>query len=308
MVDIRLPSITGTTEKEQLLQIKSYLHQLVGQLQWALNDVGKSEVQVVPTVPATPSVQYVIPHAVAAMSEMDAQARFDEIKPLIIKSAEIVNAYYEEINKRLVSLYVAESDFGTFKQAMEQDIVANSNDVTQAFSNIQKIESRVGSVGQDIEAISDNIEKNVKPALDSLSDDVGNLGTGIKDLKDNVDSDLKDVKGAIDNINYSLVAVNANIKSGLLYYDENGIPVYGLEVGQRTMIDGVEVFNKFARFTSDRLSFYDQNDNEVAYISDRKLYINHVEIRGTFRMGGFVRTVLADGSIVKRWVVRGGEG
>ena len=38
-VEIRLPNITGKTEKEQLLQLKSYLYQLSEQLQWAFDNV-----------------------------------------------------------------------------------------------------------------------------------------------------------------------------------------------------------------------------------------------------------------------------
>ena len=34
-IDIRYPNITGVTEREQLAQIKSYLHQLVEQLNYA---------------------------------------------------------------------------------------------------------------------------------------------------------------------------------------------------------------------------------------------------------------------------------
>ena len=37
MINIRLPNITAATEKEQIMQIKSYLHQLVGDLNWALS-------------------------------------------------------------------------------------------------------------------------------------------------------------------------------------------------------------------------------------------------------------------------------
>ena len=87
-----------------------------------------------------------------------------------------------------------------------------------------------------------------------------------------------------------------------IYEDANGIPVYGLEVGQKNIVDGVEVFNKYARFTSDRLSFYDRNDTEVAYISDKKLYINNVEITGSYKIGRFVDTVLPDGGVVTKWV------
>ncbi len=267
-IDLRYPNITGRSEREQLAQMKSYMHQLVEQLQWAFNAMdgkGEKEAQVVVNnITSRPS------------TTIDGQATFDAVKALIIKSADIVNAYYEEINHRLEGVYVAESDFGTFIQQTSQDMKNNSVANEQKFTNIQEIAS--------------------------------GLDNSIQGLKTEVDSNLKDIRGNIEDISHTLIAVNANIRRGLLYYDENEVPVYGLEIGQRTMIDGVEVFDKYARFTSDKLSFYDKNDNEVAYISDRKLYINHVEVNGTFRMGGFVRTVLTDGSIVKRWVDKGGEG
>lgn len=37
MINIRMPNITGKTETEQLQQIKSFLHQLVNELNWALS-------------------------------------------------------------------------------------------------------------------------------------------------------------------------------------------------------------------------------------------------------------------------------
>ena len=44
-VNIRYPSITATTEREQISQIKSYLHQLVEQLNYALPSIGSSGTQ-----------------------------------------------------------------------------------------------------------------------------------------------------------------------------------------------------------------------------------------------------------------------
>ena len=64
--------------------------------------------------------------------------------------------------------------------------------------------------------------------------------------------------------------------------------MYGVEVGQTNNVNGEDVFKKFARFTADRLSFYDQNNNEVAYISDYKLYITSVEILYNLIGGGFI--------------------
>lgn len=222
--DFRYPNITGLSEKEQLTQLKSYMHQLVDQLNWAFNSIDTSSGN-----GSTSTPRYVV----APGGKMDAQASFNAIKGLIIKSADIVNAYYEEINSRLEGAYVAESDFGTFIEQTTQDVSENSKEIERSFTHIQRI----------------------------LSD--------------------------IENISYRLIETNAHINSGLLYFDENEIPIYGLEIGQKNVIDGVEVFNKYARFTSDRLSFYDQNGTEVAYISDYKLYITHLEILGSIKGGGF---------------------
>lgn len=236
-VNIRLPNITGDTDAEKLRQLQSYIYQLVEELNFALAAVEKE---------AAPEVQ--TPSAASDTSkENDPVTSFNSIKALIIKSADIVNAYYDKINTRLEGLYVAQSDFGTFAEQTTNDIEANSSAISQYYTNLQQI-------------ITD-----------------------------------------IESLDRTLIEVKAHIKSGLLEND-NGVPIYGIEIGQRTVIDGEETFNKYARFTSDELSFYDSNNNKVAYVSDRKLYITAVEITGTFIMGGFVDSVLADGSIVTKWV------
>ncbi len=244
MTNIRLPNITAHTEREQLLQVKSYLHQLVQELNFALSSIESGN--------STSAAAAQKQTSGNAVTKNELLTSYNELRSLIIKSAETVKAYSEAAEERYKSLYVAQSDFGTYTEAAEQTITKNSKAIESFYENVQEI----------------------------LTD--------------------------IESLEHSLIEVSANIKSGLLYYDDSGVPVYGVEVGQRTSIDGEEVFDKFARFTSDRLSFYDQNDNEVAYISDYKLYINHVEIRGSLREGGYVDTVTSDGGIVTKWVGIGG--
>lgn len=82
---------------------------------------------------------------------------------------------------------------------------------------------------------------------------------------------------------------NAYIRTGLLYETSAGVPIYGVEIGQRStqIIDGEEVVvmdNLVSRFTSDRLSFF-QGEAEVAYISNKRLYITDAEIAGTLTVG-----------------------
>ena len=225
-IDIRLPNINASTEEGQLMQIKSYLYQFAEQLKYAIStledggatssEADRQAISVSPAETATPG------------------STFNSIKSLIIKSADIVNAYYEEINRRLEGEYVAQSEFGTYSEQTSQTISENSTAIEQVFNNIQQINS------------------------------------------------------ALEEITHTLIEVNAYMKSGLLAYDNNGVPIYGLEVGQRNTVDGEEIFNKYARFTANRLSFYDQNDTEVAYMSDYKFYITNGEITGTLKLGAFL--------------------
>ena len=238
MINIRLPNITAQTEREQLLQVKSYLHQLANELNWALSAIesGGSTAAVVKQSTGN------------SVTKEELATSYNELRSLIIKSANTVMAYSETAEEIYNSRYVAQSDFGTYKEEASQKILKNSQSVENFYEDVQEI-------------ITD-----------------------------------------IETLQHSMIEVSANIKSGLLYYDTSGVPVYGLEVGQRTVIDGVETFDKFARFTSDRLSFYNQSGNEVAYISDYKLYITHVEIKGSLKEGGYEDTVTADGGIVTKWV------
>ena len=264
-IDIRLPSITATTEREQLQQMKSYLFQLAEQLQWALQNVDTSNhtVAVAPTAKSLTS---------SAQTPVSAETTFGSLKALIIKSADIVDAYYEEINKRLVGMYVAESDFGTFQEQTSLDIAANSENIKLAYGNIQEIRT-----GVDL-------------SLNELLGDIGGIDTK--------------VENGLGTINSYLLDVKANIKVGHLNKDRaDETPIYGVEVGQTNTINGEEKFNKFARFTADRLSFYDRNGIEVAYISDYKLYITHAEVTGALKIGGYL--VDTTNGLTFRWVGRG---
>ena len=97
--DFRYPQINGATEKEQLQQMKTYIHQLVDELKWALNSVESPQSNVVVIQQKQSNANSGV--GTIGMDELDddsVQAHFNEIKPLIIKSADIVNAYYEAIN------------------------------------------------------------------------------------------------------------------------------------------------------------------------------------------------------------------
>ena len=429
-IELRLPNITGVTEKEQLLQIKSYLYQLSQELQYAFETVNTSagEAQKSTNVSNQPYPGF---NSSSGTESGNAQVTFAAMKSLIIKSADIVNAYYDVINKKLEGIYVAESKFGKYAEQTSQAISANSTAITQTFESTQvligetkdEIYGELNTIGEDlsyaqeelvtlngsvedinneITAIEVNISEldtslkdtsgvlggNIDNALanagaladaaeaaakgyadekasalegqisekasehegqivdtnsriDDTNSTLSDLGSGLADANKRIEgaegaleaakSDLSSsiqrvaesvsetdkllesarakLQGNLDDLEFVLsglkeivIGVTAYVKSGLLYYTDAGVPVYGIEIGQEVESGGEKVFHKFSRFTSEKLSFYDQNGIEVAYISDNKLYIKQAEITISLKVGGIISLVLSNGDVVKKWV------
>ena len=428
-MDFRLPNIHGS-DKEQLAQMKSYLYQLVGDLQWALDNVSAGSQSVVVQTRSGA----VVP---SASHSTDIETTFGALKPLIIKSADIVKAYYEEIDSllNLEGSYVADSDFGKFVQNTKLQLSATSDNITQNYTNIQTITTNLGTVttnlgtvtntvttlGGEVSTISGNVsslgdtvttmdgkitttnerideanqgiqgvrdgvagvnnlvgatKEQLEGNLNILEDELGKLDSALQstkddlegqiggakdelrgelqDVEDTTNSRIDDTNGRIDGVNGDLekletsidgkiklvddkanetdkllqaakeelkgsldnldvyakelgtiiLETTAYIKTGLLYNTDAGIPVYGLEVGQEVEdgVTGDAVFRKYARFTSEKLSFYDSNNNEVAYISDKKLYIGQAEITVSFQIGKLMDLVMSNGDVVTKWV------
>ena len=229
MIDIRLPNITGKTDAEQLAQIKSYLYQFAGQLQWALGTV-----QTGGSTGGSAGVQVQTNGSVT--KQEDPASNFNQLKGLIIKSADIITAYYEKIDNmlKLSGYYTAQSDFGTFKEETLNQLIATDKNIQQ---NIQ-----------DLQAIYDE-NGNIKAEL----------------------------------------LVNGHVYSGIIEYAKDGEAIVGIEIGQTTTNGDEKTFERFARFTANKLSFYDANSTEVAYISDYKMVITEAWVKGNLWLGsGFV--------------------
>lgn len=207
MTEIRLPEISGSTPAEQLRQLQSYLYTLASQLQFAFDAVEQG--------------QQAIRQEAAAISrrEKTPAETFSSLKTLIIKSADIVEKYAEEVERRLEGQYVAQSQFGTYRQETEQKIRENAQEILRSFRNAEELQSLVAGIQS------------------------------------------------------ALVEVNAYIRTGLLYDRPEGGGVYGVEIGQQETVDGVIRFRRFSRLTAEKLSFFDSNDNEVAFISDQQLHV-----------------------------------
>lgn len=89
--------------------------------------------------------------------------------------------------------------------------------------------------------------------------------------------DLQMISEGVDSVADALLEVNAYIRTGLLQYEEDEA-VYGVEIGQQEQEGEAVTFHRFARLTAGKLSFYDENGMEVAYIGDYRLHITEAEV------------------------------
>ena len=196
-IDIRLPNINATSESGKLQQMQSYMIQLVQQLNWALNTIEAAE--------SGNTNAPVVYQQSQPSTAKEAEETFNSIKALIIKSADIVNAYETTIFSDFNSKYFAESDFGTYLEETNRKVEENSKGVSESYKQIQAIDT-------DIDDIADYIN-----------------------------------------------TTEGYIRRGIL--DDQG--TIGIEVGETSETG---TYHRYARFTAEKLSFYDINGSEVVYI------------------------------------------
>lgn len=234
MVNLRFPNITATTDKGQLEQIKRYLFQFAEDLNFAVNAIENNQSTISKQITAT------VESSEKQKTPESLNLQFNALKPLIIKSADIVNSYYEEINSLLKGEYEALSDYGNFKQTTELKLKEASDNITQNYKLIESI---------------DGWKRNTE----------------------------------------------AYIRSGWLNSDSTSeTPVYGMEVGQDTTVGGKTVFKKYARYTADKITFFDGYGNEMGYLSGKTLYINNIIVKGVLYLGD-VKFDTSQGGVAAKW-------
>ena len=237
MANLRLPNITSPTTEGQIKQVKDYLYQLTNQLNVALKSAEYIEQQ--KGYSANES------NANTAQTEAQkAEETFFTVKNLIIKSADIVNAYYEVINQRLKGEYVADSDYGMFKQDTEAFISQTSTNLTQQYSSIQAIESAVNN-------------------LNELRKDNCYIRTGWLDDEETI-AGVEIGKVSQTETGTKDVAFARFTTEELAFYDQNGVKLawfakYKLHI-RDAVIEGNLWLGGYKLDTADGIAFLPEND------------------------------------------------
>ena len=111
---IKMPTMMAGGSTEQALnQLQRYVWQMAEQLNIALEESRTAEREL--KEKTNTALQQ-------SGEKQSPGASFGRIKDLIIKSADIIDAYKTEITRSLTGKFVAESDFGTYQEQTAQQI------------------------------------------------------------------------------------------------------------------------------------------------------------------------------------------
>lgn len=240
MADFRHPNITAPTADGQLRQIRDYLYQLTNQLNYAVKTVDNEErIQNLKSSVANSSAGV----GEGASDEEKAEDLFYLLKNQIIKSGDIIHAYYDVITDMLEGDYTALSrtsaGYDAFvestKQWRESTPVSNT-DYFKATKEIFKI------LGHNIEE-----DENGKPLIRE----------GLILASPEIRTD------------------EFYIKTGWL--DDNH-EIGGIELGQVSLDGNDTTYAGFAHFTTKELAFFDHTGLKVAVLASNLLEITNIKL------------------------------
>lgn len=151
---IRYPAVNAENLSERLDQVVSYLRQLADELNLEADSTAQALVRV---------------ETRAAQRKNDPADDFQAIKALIIKSADIVEAYSKKITASLEGKYVAVSDFGTYSQQTQARLEAADSALA---TTVSQVESLSGETRQQL--------TQLRQTAGELTLRVDSLGQGVR--------------------------------------------------------------------------------------------------------------------------------
>ena len=165
-----------------------------------------------------------------------------------------------------------------------------SNSEEDAVNTFNSIKALIIKSADIVTAYEESIKESFKGEYVAVSD----FGTYTQKTDLAIEKSSKDITEVYTNvqtIGEDVKTTNAYIKRGYLGDDKQGNAVYGMAVGE-TNEDGE--YKDYAWFTADKIAFFGGGGNyereykgEVAYISNKRLFIADAIFLGTVQFGKY---------------------
>ena len=115
-------------------------------------------------IAATPSTRDGAPTATVETKTGSATG-YDELKALVIKTADEVYRKIQTLSASLSGEYIAQSDFGTYMQQLNLELEANPEAITQYFSFYSNLSSNIEALSNSFSAYKVGTEAYIKTGI-----------------------------------------------------------------------------------------------------------------------------------------------
>lgn len=313
-LNLSVPNLTSPkySSDNRFLLLKNYLYELNEALSYALGDKSQTEIQ---------NIKKEIEAEKNGESESiirlknETKKRFEELKNQIIRTAEEIEMDYStaiseserEILQTAQGQFATKTELGEYKNQVDTELSQTAESIS---ANARETEE----ISTDLEEYKKTNNANFSVQAEEILSQVENIysaKTDLSDLEERVSSQISQTASGITEVfseslsafSEDLSSVGGDVKeliSSLDVYIRRGLleeGVYGIEIGRSD--------SKIkARFTNDRLSFY-QGLSEVAYISGSNLYITRAEILDYLKIGnssdGFFTFDVSENGLEVMW-------
>ena len=175
MTDIRLPNISASADMQtQMAQMRSYMYQMVEQLNWALSAMDGGAQAQEQQLPGQTTAS-----ASDNKKEDDTNQRMANLRDLIIKSADVVRQEMDRLATELKGSYVAQSEFGDYLERISQRIEADPSQLSQYFKFASDIRADVDRVGVDFASYKTDVEGYIRQGIVGYDGTVPIIGIAI---------------------------------------------------------------------------------------------------------------------------------
>lgn len=293
-LNLSVPNLTSPkySDDNRFLLLKNYLYELNETLSFALGDKPQTEIQNLKKEIETgkgEEKQNII------RLKNDSKKRFEELKNQIIRTAEEIEMDYSaaisqserEILQTAQGEFTTKTEFLEYKNQVDTELLQTAEGISANAKTTEEISA-------DLESYKKTNNAQLTIQAEEILSQVENIysaKTDLGDLEERISSQISQAAEGItetfseslSSFSEDLSSVGGEVKelaSSLDVYIRRGEleeGVYGIEIGRSDS-------NIKARFTNDRLSFY-QGISEVAYVSGSNLYITRAEILDYLKIG-----------------------
>lgn len=236
---IRLPNIQAQGDRAQLAQIRSYLYQLSTDLQYAFSHLGAENFA------SDSTARQVLSGGMSREQKKTLESGLGNLKSLIIKTADAVQAEMQVLETSLESKYVAVSDFGAYQEDIAARLTATAEKIEQAISYYAALSDALGGVSDEFDAYTVEVQGYIRQGIIGYEDAVPVIGIAIgRDLS------VTGAQETVDGKTYDVIDTSSNMSV----------------------------------WTPDKLAFY-INGAEAAYFSNGALYVGTVIVQTKLVLG-----------------------